>query len=95
MITISNTVLDTHAHITYVHTQYPCIKKIVFKLENSSWQANMKQKEKAAPVAQWFGAACSPGRDPGDPGWVPRRAPSMEPASPSAYVSASVSLMNE
>ena len=22
----------------------------------------------AAPVAQWFGAACSPGRDPGDPG---------------------------
>ena len=51
-------------------------------------------------VAQLFSAACSPGRDPGVPGSGPSRAPCMEPASPSACVSASlflspsVSLMN-
>ena len=51
----------------------------------------------AARVAQWFSAAFSPGRDPGDPGSSLAWAPCMEPASPSAWVSASpsVSLMNK
>ena len=43
--------------------------------------------------AQGFNPACSPGRDPGEPGsHVPRRAPCREPASPSAWVSAPHSL---
>ena len=51
----------------------------------------------AALVAQRFSTACSPGRDPGDPGSSPASALSMEPASPSACVSASlsVSIMNK
>ena len=49
----------------------------------------------AARVAQQFSATFSPGRDPGDPDRVPRWAPCMEPASPSACVSASLSLMNK
>ena len=28
----------------------------------------LNEKERAAMVVQQFGAACSPGRDPGDPG---------------------------
>ena len=30
-----------------------------------------KLTPRAAPVAQWFSAAFSPGHDPGDPGWSP------------------------
>ena len=45
----------------------------------------------AAWVAQQFSAAFSPGPDPGDLGLSPTwEAPCMEPASPSACVSASV-----
>ena len=56
-----------------------------------------RQKEKmdrAAWVAQQFSATFSPGPDPGDPGssLVSGRAPYMEPASPSACVSAFFSL---
>ena len=36
--------------------------------------------------------AFGPGRDPGALGSIPRRAPGMEPASPSACVSAPLSL---
>ena len=45
-------------------------------------------------VAQWFSApALGPGRDPGDPGSNPTSGSwYMETASPSAYVSASLSL---
>ena len=39
-----------------------------------------------------FIATFSPGRDPGDRDGVPRQAPCMEPASPSACVSASLSV---
>ena len=46
----------------------------------------------AARVAQRFGAAFSPGRDPGDLDRVPHQAPCMGPAPPSACVSASLSL---
>ena len=44
----------------------------------------------AARVAQRFSAAFSPGHDPGDPGSSLRQASGMEPASPSACVSASL-----
>uniref|UniRef100_A0A8C0P4H5 Histidine triad nucleotide binding protein 1 n=1 Tax=Canis lupus familiaris TaxID=9615 RepID=A0A8C0P4H5_CANLF len=46
----------------------------------------------AAWVAQRFNAAFGPGCDPGDRNQVPHLAPCMEPASPSACVSASFSL---
>ena len=54
-------------------------------------------KKRVARVAQQFSAAFSPGPDPGDPGWVPPQAPYVEPASPSARVSAflSLSLINK
>ena len=48
------------------------------------------RKTRAARVAQRLSAPFSPGRDPGVPGRVPRRAPCVEPASPSACVSVSV-----
>ena len=47
---------------------------------------------RAARGAQRFSIAFSPGPDPGDPGSSLHRAPCMEPASPSACVSASLSL---
>ena len=52
---------------------------------------------RAAQVAQRFSAAFGPGCDPGDPGLSPMSGICMEPASPSACVSASlsVSLMNK
>ena len=54
---------------------------------------------RAARVAQWFSTAFSPGRDPGDLGSSPMSGSLHGPASPSAYVSASVcvyvSLMNK
>ena len=55
-----------------------------------------KLSEGSTGGAQRFGAAFSPGRDHGDRDQFLRRAPWMEPASPSACVSASlsVSLMN-
>ena len=44
------------------------------------------------PGAQQFRATFSPGPDPGDQGSSPTSGPCMEPASPSACVSASLSL---
>ena len=46
----------------------------------------------AAWVAQRFSSAFGPGPDPGDSGLSPTSASFMEPASPSALVSASLSL---
>ena len=54
----------------------------------------LKIQSWAARMAQWFGAAFSPGPDPGDPG-VPCWAPCMEPAFPSACVSASLCVFLE
>ena len=50
---------------------------------------------RAARVAQWFSATFSPGQDPRDLDRVPRQAPCMGPASPSAYVSATLSISHE
>ena len=47
-------------------------------------------KNQAALGAQWFSAAFGPGPNPGDLGWSPTSG--MEPASPSACVSASLCL---
>ena len=44
-------------------------------------------QERATPVVQRFSATFGPGRDPGDPG--------MEPVSPSASLSLSLSLINK
>ena len=54
-----------------------------------------KGRNGAAWVAQWFSAAFSPGPDPGDWDQVPHQAPCMEPVSPSAYVSLSLSVTNK
>ena len=51
-----------------------------------------KPKYRAARVAQRFSAAFGPGRDPGDLGSSPTSGRCMEPASPSACVSPSLSL---
>ena len=53
----------------------------------------VKNRTRDPWVAQRFGAAFGPGRDPGDPGSNPTSGSRfMESASPSAYVSASLSL---
>ena len=60
---------------------------------------HLKSQQGAAPVAQRFSAAFSQGLILETLNQVPRRAPCMEPASPSACVSAppplSASLMNK
>ena len=83
------------------------IPKIHYHVKKAKWGTvyilhsdKKKKKDKykkwhlwAARVAQRFGAAFGPGCDPEDPGdWVPRWASCMEPASPSACVSASLSV---
>ena len=50
-----------------------------------------KTTYRAALMAQWFSATFSPGHDPGDLGLSPMSG-SVEPASPSACVSASLSV---
>ena len=50
-----------------------------------------KRKKRPARVAQQFSAAFSPGRDLETRDQDPHRAPCLEPASPSACVSASLS----
>ena len=60
------------------------------------WMCSLNFSCWAAPVAQWFSAACSRGVILETWDRVPHRAPCMEPASPSACVSASLSLsLNE
>ena len=56
--------------------------------------SSLKYIRKGDPwVAQRFGACLGPGRDPGDPGSNPTSGSRcMEPASPSACVSAPLSL---
>ena len=54
---------------------------------------DLKKPSRAALVAQWFSAAFGPGRDPGDLG--SSRAPCLEPASPSTFASASLSVSHE
>ena len=56
-------------------------------------QVFIKRKRKKGParVAQQFSAAFSPGRDLETRDQDPHRAPCLEPASPSACVSASLS----
>ena len=49
------------------------------------------QMTQAAPVVQRFSAACSPGRDPGDPGWNPTSGP-LHGARFSLYFSLSLCL---
>ena len=59
-------------------------------LQNTTYKNN---RTWAARGAQWFSVAFSPGCDPGDPGSSPTSGSRcMEPASPSACVSASFSL---
>ena len=55
-------------------------------------ERKINPRNQAVPVAQQFSAAFGPGLDPGVPGSSPTLGSSMEPASPSACVSASLSL---
>ena len=59
--------------------------------EQEPYNVIFKISGRAAPVAQWFSAACSPGVILGTPDGVSNQAPCMEAASPSACVSASLS----
>ena len=63
--------------------------------QHSFPQSSFKTSIRAAPVVQRLSAACSLGCDPGDLGSSPGRAPCMEPVSPSACVSASLSVSHE
>ena len=68
------------------------------QIKNSIDRAEVADRSKtnrASLVAQQFSATFSPGSDPGDPGWSPMSGSRMEPASSSAFVSASLSLMNK
>ena len=65
-------------------------KKLQFRMLEVE-RDTIKMELGAAQVAQRFSATFGPGRDPGDPGSGPW-APCMEPASPSACVSAALSL---
>ena len=68
-----------------------CLYDYIFQ-GSKKVRAGSRLAPRAARVAQWFSAAFSPGPDLGDPDRVPRWAPCMEPASPSACVSAAFSL---
>ena len=69
------------------YSSLPCMLKCI------SIRSHFKICLPASRVAQQFSAAFSPGRDPGDRGSNPTSGSRcMDPASPSACVSASLSL---
>ena len=73
------------------HLYNPAMRKNLLS-KTGNLEAIFEKDWRVAGVAQRFRAASSPGHDPGDPGSVPRQAPCVEPASPSACVSAFLSL---
>ena len=62
------------------------------QVNSCMWKISIKYLKGAARVAQRFSAAFGPGVILESQDQVPRRAPCMEPASPFARVSASLSL---